>query len=379
MTWSTTVVNDDDRMIGELLLAADRGDTDLVIDLLTSGLSPDARAMGGAPPVLMAVRNGHVETVRVLLEHGAHPNPDDSRGYTALTHAIHRSLRELGSGPLELLLAAGARYNLIDAVLAKNIELVRKFLDEGGDVNEGEWSYNGPLLMEAARYGHVEVVDLLLDRGAKIEATDDLNQTALMAAAEYGQSDVVRLLLDRGAEVNAGYRDGRTALSKASIEGHRELVAYLLGRGARWTFMDALAQGDAALFRTLLDEEILAQAQDNGPEDDNSFDEPDPTAKVDYVSGNLQRIAMEAVGRGNLEIIRFLLDRGASHFLDWRDHHSLLAEASKHGHVEVARLLLARGADLHEIGWDGLTPLAWAIKEGRSEVVDLLKLAGAER
>jgi ankyrin repeat protein len=366
-------------MIGELLLAADRGDTDLVIDLLASGLSPDARAMGGAPPLLMAVRNGHVETVRVLLEHGAHPNPDDCRSYTALTHAIHRSLREQGSGPLELLLAAGARYNLIDAVLANDIELVRKFLDEGGDVNEGEWSYNGPLLMEAAQYGHVEMVDLLLDRGAGIEAEDDLNQTALMVAAEYNQLGVVRRLLDRGAEVNAGYRSKQTALSKAAIEGHRDLVVFLLARGARWSFLDALIQGDAALFRTLLDEEVLAQAQDNEPEDDHSFEEPDPTAKVDYVFGHLKRIAMEAVARGNLEIVRFLLDRGASHFLDWQDHHSLIAEASKHGHVEVARLLLARGADLHAIGWDGLTPLAWAIKEGRSEVVDLLKLAGAER
>jgi ankyrin repeat protein len=69
---------------------------------------------------------------------------------------------------------------------------------------------------------------------------------------------------------------------------------------------------------------------------------------------------MEAVGLGNPEIVRLLLDRGASHFLDWRDHHSLLAEASKQGHVEVARLLIEDGAALHAIGWDELTPLAWA-------------------
>jgi ankyrin repeat protein len=373
--------------MGELLMAADRGDTPAVAKLLGSGICPDARAAGGAPPLLMAVRNGHIATVELLLEHGAHPNPDGSRGYTALTHAIHRSLRQsrcdtgepASTRPLELLLAAGARYNLIDAVLANDRDLVRAFLDEGGDPNEGEGSYNGPLLMEAARYGHVEMVDLLLDRGASIEAEDDLNQTALMEAARNNQLGVVRRLLDRGAEINAGYGSRMTALSNAAKERHSDLVAYLLMRGARWTLMDAFAQGDVALFVALLDEEILADVEHDEPEEEDRSDDPDRPARVDLVTGKLERIAMEAVGRGNLEIVRLLLDRGASHFLDWRDHHSLIAEASKHGHVEVARLLIDHGADLHAIGWDGLTPLAWAKKEGRSDIVDLLKHAGAER
>jgi ankyrin repeat protein len=153
------------------------------------------------------VRNGHIATVELLLKHGAHPNPDGCRGYTALTHAIHRSLRqspcdtgEPASKLLQLLLAAGARYNLVDAVLVNDLELVRSFLDGEGDPNEGEGSYNGPLLMEAARYGHVEVVELLLDYGADTEAMDDLNQTALEVAAEYGQREVASRLIDGGAK-----------------------------------------------------------------------------------------------------------------------------------------------------------------------------------
>jgi ankyrin repeat protein len=367
-----------DDPVSELLLAADCGDTAVVIELLASGLHPDVRAIGGASPLLMAVRNGHVEIVRVLLEHGAHPNPDGWRGYTALTHAIQRSLRGEGSKPLELLLAAGARYNLVDAVLANDLEFVRGLLDEGGNPNEGEGSYNGPLLMEAAQYGHVEMVRLLLARGARIEATDDINQTTLHEAARYSRIDVVRCLLDSGADINTGY-PYETALTMAENEGHREMVAFLLARGARWSLKDALARGDVALFRTLLDEEILARREDDETGSDDSPDDPDPTAKVDRISGRFGRITMDAVGYGNLEIVRFLLDRGASHFLDWRDHHSLLAEASQHGHVEVARLLIDRGADLHAIGWDGLTPLSWAIKQGRIEIVELLKHAGAER
>lgn len=362
--------------VSELLFAADCGDTPVVIELLASGMHPDARSPGDASPLLVAARNGHVETVRVLLEHGAQPNPDGWRGYTALTHAIHRSLRGEGSRPLELLLAAGARYNLVDAVLANDLELVRRMLDEGGNPNEGEGSYGGPLLMEAAHYGYVEMVRLLLNHGAKIEAMNDICRTALHEAAHYSHINVVQCLLDSGININIGY-PYKSVLAEAEKEGHREMVDFLLARGARWSLRDALTRSDVSLFCTLLDEEVLALGEDDERDGNHSPDDPDPIGKVDLITGHFERITMDAVACGNLEIVSFLLDRGASHFLDWRDNHSLIAEASKHGHVEMARLLISRGADLHAIGRDGLTPLAWAIKEGHSEIVNLLRREGA--
>ena len=61
-----------------------------------------------------------------------------------------------------------------------------------------------PLIMEAARCGHVEMIDLLLERGARIDATDDLNRSALKVAADNGQPDAVRKLLERGADGGQG-------------------------------------------------------------------------------------------------------------------------------------------------------------------------------
>ena len=81
---------------------------------------------GRSTALLLATRNGDTDTMRVLLEHGADPNPDGSIHYTALTHAIHRSQRRGTSGEpdsrtMALLLAAGVRYNLIDAVLSQRL------------------------------------------------------------------------------------------------------------------------------------------------------------------------------------------------------------------------------------------------------------------
>jgi hypothetical protein len=164
----------------------------------------------------MAVQGCQIDTIRLLLAHRADLNPENSLGYTALTCAVLglRSWRDYWHNPqpdrrpLELLLAAGGRYRLREAVLLNDVEVARSRLDEGADVDTREGTYHGPLLKIGAELGYLEIVDLLLDRGANIEATDDLGQWALLKAARFGRTEVVRRLLDRGADINAVGRDG---------------------------------------------------------------------------------------------------------------------------------------------------------------------------
>jgi ankyrin repeat protein len=66
---------------------------------------------------------------------------------------------------------------------------------------------NTPLL-EAARHGNTQLVQQLLDAGAQIEATNWVNETPLHVAAGLGHLEVIRLLIKRGANVNG---------SKASV------------------------------------------------------------------------------------------------------------------------------------------------------------------
>jgi uncharacterized protein len=359
-----------DPVFREWLEAAERGDTAFVVDQLRRGMDVNAGRDGiNMTALMMAVRGCQPEMIRLLLDRGADLGPENSLGYTAMTYAVISS-RSWGDywhvprpdpRPLELLLAAGGRYGLREAVLLNDVDLARTRLDEGADVDTGEGTYNGPLLKIAAELGHLDVVDLLLDRRANIEATDDLGQRALMSAARYGRTEVVRHLLDRGADINAVDWSGQSALSNSAVEGHHGLFDLLLSRGAQRGIVDALALDDVALLETLLDERLRCESD------------------VDWLSDGRVRLAMLAAGRGNVAVVRLLLDRGAAHFQEWCDDHTLLAEAARRGHVDVAQLLIDRGADLQAVGRDGLTPLAWAIKEGREEVASMLKLAGATR
>ena len=105
--------------------------------------------------------------------------------------------------PLQMLLAAGGRFGLREAVLVNDVQLARVRLNQGADPNTGRDLYEGPLLKIAAELGYLEIVKLLLDRGADLEATDDLGQRALMREAHYGRLEIVSCLLDQGAEINA--------------------------------------------------------------------------------------------------------------------------------------------------------------------------------
>ncbi len=62
------------------------------------------------------------------------------------------------------------------------------------------WAGDTPLI-KAARHGYPQLVEPLLDAGAAIDARNTMTSTALVVAASYGHLDVVRLLIKRGADV----------------------------------------------------------------------------------------------------------------------------------------------------------------------------------
>jgi ankyrin repeat protein len=100
---------------------------------------------------------------------------------------------------------------------------------------------NGQGLFQAARYGDIANVRKYLDLGTNIDVEDYRGLTSLQIACIYGHLDVVRLLLDRGANIEAaGGSTGQTALILASLEGELEIVKELLDRGANTEAADTL-------------------------------------------------------------------------------------------------------------------------------------------
>lgn len=115
---------------------------------------------------------------------------------------------------------------LVKATHEGNLVDMRAALRDGANSDGSVYSFYYPPLRTAAGDGKADAVRLLLDNGSNVNQGDFINGTPLMAAARNGHADVVRLLIERGADVCLK-ADGGTAAEFALKEGHKEIAELL--------------------------------------------------------------------------------------------------------------------------------------------------------
>lgn len=133
-----------------------------------------------------------------------------------------------------------ARLSVLYAVRGGNRDIVSLLIEKGADVNAGDSGYTA--LHEAAKLGHREIADILISKGADVNArTLPLNvpgdlpssYTPLHLAAENGKVEVVKLLISKKADMNVRDSQGKTPLTYARNKNQREVVEYLISAGAK--------------------------------------------------------------------------------------------------------------------------------------------------
>jgi ankyrin repeat protein len=90
-----------------------------------------------------------------------------------------------------------------------------------------------PVITNPAPTDHPEVVALLIQHGADVNAKTDSGFVALFWAARYGHDRVAKVLIEHGADVNARDKDGITALKWAEPNHQAKVIALLQAAGAR--------------------------------------------------------------------------------------------------------------------------------------------------
>jgi len=121
-----------------------------------------------------------------------------------------------------------------DAAAAGDIDAVKQHIAAGADVNENVLS--APL-HAAALNGHKEIAELLIAKGADVDAKDALGNTPLyntilFNAALDGYKEIAELLIQNSADVNAQDKNGNTPLHEAATSGLKEVVELLIANGA---------------------------------------------------------------------------------------------------------------------------------------------------
>lgn len=286
--------------------------------LIDTGAIPvDAPDSEGMPPLFRAAYDEHLDTVRLLLDKGANVGAVlESDNTTVLHNAIGGNKKSV----IELLIARGAQ---VDA------------LSRDGFTP----------LHEAARSGYAEAASTLLDHGADILALAD-GQTPLHRAVRYNKDELARLLLSRGAPPDYCDTDsGLTALHYAAAYGFQASARALLQSGA--SVHSRCARSGIPPCRRMF-------------------------SGVDSGWTPLHC----AVECGRAEIIPILLEYGV---LDDADvgGRTPLHIAARLGHTEILALLLKGGAAVGERSKVGWTPLHYAAWGGSSQAVNILLQHGA--
>ncbi|KAH6881080.1 hypothetical protein B0T10DRAFT_518795 [Thelonectria olida] len=208
-------------------------------------------------------------------------------------------------------------------------KIVQLLLEKGADVNAGKY---GSALQAAAARGHDKIVQLLLEKGADVNMEGGHYGSALQAASAGGHDKIVQLLLEKGADVNAEGGQYGSALQAASAEGHDKIVQLLLEKGAG----------------------VNAEGRCYGS-------------------------ALQAASfRGHNKIVQLLLEKGADVNAKGGEYGSALQAASYGGHDKIVQLLLEKGADVNAEGGQYGSALQAASAGGHDKIVQLLLEKGAD-
>jgi len=241
-----------------LLYAARDGRRQIAAMLIAAGADIERPEVNGIAPLLMAILNNHLGVARVLLEAGADPNKDDFWGRTPLFAAVEYRNLDMNNRDED-----SPTDNGVDR--APLLDLIEQLIDAGADVN--------------ARTREVPPSRRWLYSLGDVSWVDFTGQTPFLRAALSGDTDAMRLLLSSGADPGIPTFAGTTALMAAA--------------GVNWVVAQTYTESPAKLL------EAIAMCLELGA-DINASNSMGLTA------------LLGAANRGSNDIIRFLVDNGAS-------------------------------------------------------------------
>lgn len=130
--------------------------------------------------------------------------------------------------------------SLFDAATKGDEDLATRLIKGGADPNNTNNTGSSPLIL-ACRFGHLNVVRVLLNNGAKIEEPKTpKGRTPLMVACAYSSGiTIIKLLVEKGANINATANDKSTPLMLAARMAKADVVEYLVSKGADVNAKDA--------------------------------------------------------------------------------------------------------------------------------------------
>lgn len=319
------------RGLSALQLALSYRFTEITILLISAGADVNDETGTGERPLQTAVEWGDEEIVWNLIQAGADANKHAEGRESTLDLACRkqneRILQMLFGSGFPRIVPMSVKRKFEDLCIASESgqkDVVKAHLD-GGVPTDIYGTHDCPLYF-AAIGGHYDIVELLLDREAYINAHSKTSGPALAVFSDKGNEKMVKTLLTKGADVNA---NSGLAIHYAARKGHGSIVQMLLDHGADVNLkrhmsgtplVSACKGGHAYIIEMLLMKGADADA-------------------------NSGLALYSAASEGFDRIFQLLLDYGANFALIKDTSDELLISACKGGHAKIIQILLMNGAD----------------------------------
>ena len=311
--------------------AAKKGLAVFVEKLLNLGASPETVCSGGDCVLLVAVVARKHFVMHVLLDH----------------HAPADSVNQTGHSALQV------------AALTDQPLMVEALLKRGASVNFRSDPGSNTALELAAHEGFADVMTILLDYGANVDAANSGGITALHQAAKAGNVDAVCVLVDSGANTNMEDLEGGTPLHAASSHNNGECVKALCVSSTDLNKVDR--EGYTPLQRATAAEasDAVKELLEAGADIESLY------------HGHTSALQMAAaIGCG--KIVDMLIESGASVTTIDLNGQTALHLVNERDEFHVIKSLVKAGADLNARNNDGSTPLhdaSWWQAIGAAEVL----------
>lgn len=287
--------------------------------LVEAGADVNAKNKDGDTPLHMSAKIGDAEICRLLIDNGAKVNATNIKKQ----YPIHFAAYFCNVDVFNLLVANGSPIDASDDDLftplhlatAKGcVELVRLLVaNKSVDIKSYERKDHNNALHMAVLFGHYNIVDILA-MPKMIESTNEKWYTPLIMAARMNRQDILELLVNRSAKIDATSKSGNCALYAAVNNGNIDMTRYLLDHGAKTkrSLFIAVDTGNVDMCRLLIER----------------------GADVNIRDAKSENVLIIASRKGNREIVELLLQSGANSKLK-----EAMEEAKRAGHDEIVAIL----------------------------------------
>ena len=334
--------NDD---INALHWAAGKGMIHAADFLISKGVDISKPCSSGKTPLILAAERGHLEVVKLLLAKGAGLHERYANGGSALMWAASQGQLEV----VDYLLNQGSRVDdCSEDGLSKSQYSTR---------NNAQKLTLAACLSVASMSGHLAIVELLIKKGANINARSISPEdwTPAVFAADEGHTEVLQALLSHGADPNVLTSDGDTILELAMEKGHLTTAKVLL---------EAVGEPGYPKDSVALQ---IATAQS----------ETTVKSIMNTVSIMYRYVDSRSTGSEWQGWIPWVLDQGGK-LVRSQAMINMLRAALAYEDTEITAQLLKLGADPSMVFSTGYTPLTIAISKHNLKLIETLLEAGAD-